>query len=458
METISMSVKERARLEVFSRVRAGAMTLVKASEILSLSYRQTKRSWSRYGEEGDAGLVHQLRGKASNRQPDAQAKRKALKLYSEKYADYGPTLAAECLATEDGLAVAVETLRRWLLAAGLWSRRRRRKLHRRRRPRKEQFGELVQMDGSIHDWFEGRRGEAVLMVMIDDATGSVFARFFEQETLAAAWSTFRGWTDWHGLPRALYVDRHSIYRSDRQPRAEELLANQDPPTQFGRSLRELNVRLIQARSPQAKGRVERMNGTLQDRLVKALRRANICDLAAANRFLEEEFLSSLNERFSIPAAKGGDLHQALSGGGDLDRILAVQEERVVQNDWTVRWRNRFLQLPRSTAKTVQPGTRVMVCEQLDGRLRLFHGEDELSWSATRSEPASQRKQPAKASGEIRSNQGGKPAADHPWRRACLKSPAKIFPAAPRGGPPESAASVTDTLRSSSARPAHSEVP
>jgi transposase len=336
METISMSVKERARLEVFSRVRAGEMTLVEAGEILSLSYRQTKRSWSRFREEGDAGLVHQLRGKASNRQPDAQAKEKALELYSQKYADYGPTLAAECLASEDGVSVAVETLRRWLLSAGLWSRRRRRKLHRRPRPRKEQFGELVQMDGSIHDWFEGRRGEAVLMVMIDDATGFVFARFFEQETLAAAWSTFRGWTDRQGLPRALYVDRHSIYRSDRQPTAEELLANQAPPTQFGRSMRELNVRLIMARSPQAKGRVERMNGTLQDRLVKALRRANVCDLAAANRFLEEEFSPSLNERFSIPAAKQGDLHQAVSETADLDRILAVQEERVVQNDWTVR--------------------------------------------------------------------------------------------------------------------------
>ena len=169
MEPLTMSVKERARLEVFGRVSAGDLTLVKASELLGLSYRQTKRSWSRYQGEGAAGLVHGLRGRSSNRQPDGELKRRALELYASRYWDYGPTLAAECLREENGLDVSVETLRRWLISAGLWSRRRQRKAHRRRRARKEQLGELIQLDGSMHDWFEGRRGQAVLMVMIDDA-------------------------------------------------------------------------------------------------------------------------------------------------------------------------------------------------------------------------------------------------------------------------------------------------
>ena len=450
METIFMSVKERARLELFCRVREGSLTLKKASETLRLSYRQTKRSWARYQQQGDVGLVHQLRGKVSNRQTDEQKKEKVLQLYAEKYADYGPTLAAECLAADDRVPVPVETLRRWLMSAGLWSRRRRRKMHRRRRPRKEQFGEMLQMDGSIHDWFEGRRGDAVLMVIVDDSTSHVFARFFERETLHAAWTTFLLWVQQYGLPGAMYVDRHSIYRSDREPTGEELLAGEAPLTQFGRSMRELNVRLIKARSPQAKGRVERMNGTLQDRLVKALRRANICDLAGANQFLEEEFLPSFNDRFTVPAAQPGDFHRLLGKATDLARILAVQEERVVQNDWTVRWKNSFLQLPRATAALVQPGMQVTVCELLDGSLRLFQGDLELPWSATRSEPARRPKSVSGACGEIRSNQGQKPAANHPWRG--------------RGGPgqvhgvSELAGSVTDSLRSSSTLPANSEVP
>jgi len=448
METMQMSAKERARLEVFGRVRAGDVTLVKASALLGLSYRQTKRSWSRYRDEGDAALVHGLRGKASNRQSDGQKKAKVLRLYSEKYSDYGPTLAAECLAADDQVQMPVETLRCWLLSAGLWSRKRQRKAHRRRRPRKEQFGELVQMDGSIHDWFEGRRAAAVLMVIIDDATGRIFARFFERETLSAAWTTFRHWVEQHGLPGAVYVDRHSIYRSDREPTAEELLAGEDPPTQFGRSMCELNVRLIKARSPQAKGRVERMNGTLQDRLVKALRRANVCGLEHANRFLEDEFLSPFNDRFTVPAGQSGDFRRPLDKATDLARILSVQEERVVQNDWTVRWRNRFLQLPRETAAFVQPGMQVKVCELLDGSLRLFQGEMELPWSSTRSEPAMARK--PKPAAEIRSNQGQRPAADHPWRGRGRPTPASPLA--------ELAGSAPDSLRSSSAPPANSEVP
>lgn len=464
MEPLLMSAKERARLELFGRVSAGDLTLVKASELLGLSYRQTKRSWSRFQDEGAGSLVHGLRGRSSNRRPAEDLKPRALELYVSQYSDYGPTLAAECLREEDGLEVGVETLRRWLISAGLWSRRRQRKQHRRRRVRKEQFGELVQLDGSHHDWFEGRRlaqlpaslreqayaGWAVLMVMIDDATGRVFARFFENESLSSAWSTFRGWVQRQGIPRALYVDRHSIYRSDKAPTAEQLLAGEEPPTQFGRSMQELDVRLIKARSPQAKGRVERMNGTLQDRLVKALRRAGISDLEAANRFLEEEFLGPFNERFVVPASSSGDLHRALVASQDLDLIFSVQEERVVQNDWTVRWQNRFLQLSSSTAAQVQPGDSVTVCEQADGQLRLLRGESELSWSPTSGAAGEQRQRASKRPAEIGSSQGQRPSAEHPWRRF-------RFAGSQSPRPPELAGSAPSSLRSSCATPANSEV-
>lgn len=379
MARISRSAKERACWKVFVGVGAGGMTLKAASALLGLGYRQTKRSWSRSREEGDVGLVHRLRGKASNRQVEAGKQVKALPLYAEKYSDYGPTLATECLAADDGFHVPVETLRRGLLSSGLWSLRRKRKVHRRRRPRRKQFGELVQREGSLHAWFEGRRGYAVLRVALDDATGLVSAHFFERETLHAAWTTFRLWAEQYGLPGALYVERHRIYRSDRGPTAEELLSGQAPPTQFGRSMEALQVRFIKARSPQAKGRVERRNGTLQD-----------------------------------------------------------------------RWQNRFLQLPREPASRVQPGMQVTVCALLEGSLRMLHGETELLWSATRSVPARSSQGVSRPCAEIRSSQGRKPAAHHPWRGRGRPERAEDSQA------PEWAGSVPGSRRASSTTPVNSE--
>jgi molybdenum-dependent DNA-binding transcriptional regulator ModE len=412
METLRMSQNERRRLAVLSQVQSGKLTLRKASELLGIGYRQVKRVWARYRTQGDAGLVHRLRGRASNHRGAAKLRRRVLARYAREYADYGPTLAAECLA-EEGLTVPVETLRQWLKAGGLWSGQRRARAHRRRRTRKEHRGELVQMDGSHHDWFEGRRAWAVLMVMIDDATGRIEARFFEEETLAAAQTMFGDYARKHGFPQAIYVDRASIYRSDREPTEAEILAEQEPQTQFGRALETLEVKLILARSPQAKGRVERMNKTLQDRLVKALRRRKIGDLAAANRFLEETFLEPFNAKFGVAPAADADLHRAVAADLDLARELSVQEERVVQNDWTIRWNNAFMQLPRSCQ--LQPGARVLVCEQLDGKLRVFAGDRELSWSATRSEPSRPRKTSPSPHVPTKSNQGRKPGLTHPWR-------------------------------------------
>lgn len=420
-----MSRKERRRLVVLSQLQEGKISVVKAAELLGLSYRQMKRVWSRYQREGDKGVVHRLRDRQSNRQATRGTEKRAVQLYRKKYADYGATLAAECMGSEDQLPVPVSTLRRWLQRAGILERRRTRKPHRRRRARREHCGELVQMDGSYHDWFEGRRGWAVLMVMIDDATGQVFARFFENESWHSAAAMVRDYARQHGLPRALYVDQHSIYRVDRKANDQELLAGKEPQTQLGRALAELGIELILARSPQAKGRVERMNGTLQDRLVKALRRAQIRDLETANSFLEEKFLPQFNTRFVVSAANEADVHQPLGAACDLDRILSLQEERSVQNDWTVRWKNGFLQLNESASPQVRPKTQVVVCEQLDGSLRLFVGDRELAWSPVRSQPKPTPKKPkARGGSPLRTSQGQRPSATHPWRRRLLGGGAK----------------------------------
>jgi transposase-like protein len=426
MEAFLMSKLERRRLEVLSQVGSRQLTLQKGSELLGIGYRQMKRVWSRYQAEGDAGLVHRLRGRKSNRRGDAKLRKRVLARYVKQYGDYGPTLAAECLA-EEGLVVPVQTLRRWLLAEGLWSRQRQRKQHRRRRSRKEHCGELVQMDGSHHDWFEGRRAWAVLMVMIDDATGRTYVQFFEEETHLAATTVFHDYALKYGLPQAIYVDRAGIYRSDREPTSAEVLAGKEPQTQFGRALETLQVRLILANSPQAKGRVERMNRTLQDRLVKALRQRGISDLATANKFLEEEFLGPFNKQFEKKPAQAADLHRVVTAALDLRRVLAVQEERVVQNDWTVRWKNAFLQLPRDSG--LQPGQRVTVCDQLDGRVRLFSGDRELAYGTTRTEPRPPRQRAQPRSGPTKSIQGLKPAKTHPWRgRGQPSSPAPVVAA------------------------------
>src|SRR5665213_1128882 len=414
METWTMSAKELRRAAALSRVQDGSWKLAEAARHLKISYRQAKRAWARYQQAGNTGLLHALRGRPSNRGRHSQQRKQAVDLYREKYADYGPTLAAECLAAEDALSVSVSSLRRWLLGEGLWTRERRRAKHRQRRPRRQFRGELVQMDGSHHDWFEGRRGWAVLMVLIDDATGTIYARFFEAETLEAAQEAFGRYVRQHGLPRSLYVDQAGIYRSDREPTAAELACDKRPETQFGRALRELGVELILARSPQAKGRVERVNGTLQDRLVKALRRAGIDDMVAANAFLEEKFLAEFNTRFGKVPTSRTDAHGPLAANVDLDRILSVREPRTVQHDWTVRWHNRFLQLPAESARTVQPGQKVEVCQQADRRLRIFSGQQEWAWVEAGMRSLAPRKRPPRV-GPPRSSQGQRPAANHPWR-------------------------------------------
>lgn len=420
MERLAMSMRERKRLEVFSRVKRGELSLVKAAAVLQLSYRQAKRVYGRYRREGDRGLVHGLRGRVSNRQTDSSLRARVLERYQQRYGDFGPTLAAEYLA-KDGLKVSVETLRGWLKSAGLWENRRKRSAHRAWRARREHVGELVQMDGSHHDWFEGRRPWAVLMVMIDDASNRTYARFFESETAAAAFVIFKRYVEYYELPLALYVDKDSIYRPGRDRTVDEELAGDPARTQFGRAMAELGVELICANSPQAKGRVERRNGVFQDRLVKALRLEGISDLDCANAYLEESFLPDLNARFTVTPTREADLHRRLPNHLQLDRILVFQEERVVQKDWTVRWRNRWFQLTATNGHLGLAGKRVLVCEQLDGTIRLRYREGELEWRELAERPEQAGRKPKEQGHPKGAKKPWTPPEDHPWRRPYKRS-------------------------------------
>lgn len=409
METLTMSRKERKRLVVMTQLRGGKLTLVQAAEVMAVSYRQSKRVWRRYRDRGDAGLVHRARGRPSGRRLAVELRQRVLARYAQRYPDFGPTLAAEKLAAE-GLSVDHETLRRWLLEEGTWTLRRRRSQHRQWRERKACFGAMVQLDGSHHDWFEGRRAPCVLMVMVDDATNRTGAWFAEQETTHASYDTFEGWVRRHGLMQSVYVDRDSIYRCEGLPTVAEQLAGREPQTQFGRAMEQLGVELILAHSPQAKGRVERRNGLLQDRLVKELRLQGISDLARANAFLEQEFLPDLNRRFTVAPASAADVHREVPRC--LAETLGWEEERVVQRDWTVAWDGRWYQLGPEEAHRNLVGRKITVRRLRDGREQLLSGTEKLRW---RQLPArAQRPQPGpRRVGRVRLQ---KPTPEHPWRQ------------------------------------------
>ncbi len=409
-----MSRKERDRLTVMTGVKRRELTLVQAGELMAVCYRQSKRIWRRYQDAGDAGLVHRLRGQPSARGKPPALRAQVLALYAEeRYADFGPTLMAEQLAKEK-LVVDHETLRRWRLAEGKHTVRRRKQKHRQWRERKPCFGAMVQLDGSHHDWFEGRGPKCVLMVMVDDATNRMRARFFAAETTRASYDVLEGWVRQHGLPASLYVDRDSIYRCEGVASLAEQLAGKPPQTQFGRAMEQLGIKLILANSPQAKGRVERMNGTLQDRLVKELRLAGINDLESANRFLDGKYLQAFHRQFARAAASPVDVHRAVPR--NLNEVLSWEEARVVQGDWTVACEGKRYQLDRQHEALSLVRRKVIVRTLRNRRVQLVYRGKLLQWRLL--PKGSVRKQLAAkpARKEKRKAAVKPPAASHPWRR------------------------------------------
>ncbi|MEI7903745.1 MAG: ISNCY family transposase, partial [bacterium] len=409
-----MSTKERKRLEIFARVRRGEISVGRAGRLAGVSGRQAKRIWKRYKREGDAGLVHGLRGRPGNA-GQARVREAVLALCRDKYSDFGSALAAEYLG-QDGYEVLPQTLWRWRRQAGDLQPSRRGTRHRIRRVRRGCVGELVQMDGSAHDWFEGRRASCVLFVMIDDATGRVFCRFYEAEDTASAFDLLGRYVRKYGLPMGLYVDKDSIYRvNDPLAREQGRERGQVPLTQFGRAMEQLAVELICADSPQAKGRVERCHGTLQDRLVKAMRLAGISTLAEANEFLEREFLCSHNRRFMSRPASAADVHRNVPPGPALAEVLCVQEKRVVGRDWCVAYEGQVLQLDERHEKLSLTGRTITVLKLPSGLLRLLHRGKRLQWRLVPSRPARQAAPPVKAAARP-----WRPPTAHPWRAPFVK--------------------------------------
>jgi len=414
METIEMSTRERKRMTVMTRVSEGMLKLRMAAEMMAVSYRQAKRIHRRYRQEGDAGLVHRGRGRSSNRMRPVAERKRAVELYAQHFAGFGPLLASEHLATDYGIEVDHETLRQWMLNAGLWESRRRREAHRAARERRPRRGDLVQIDGSEHDWLEGRGPRVVLMVMIDDATNTTLARFYPAEDTAAAYDIFERYVRRYGLPAALYPDRDSIYVCTREACLEEQLAHVGPETQFARAMRELGVSLIPAHSPQAKGRVERRHGLFQDRLVKEMRLLSIRTIEAANDYLDGTFLPLINGRYTVKPHDPIDGHRPRPLAAILDLALSWQEPRCVAKDWTLVWRNRRLQIDARHAALGLPGRRVVVVERRNGTLAILHGRHRLTF---RDAPAPAIPVQRPSAPRHRPRTVHVPAADHPWRRS-----------------------------------------
>ena len=414
-----MSARELTRVEVLARVTAGALSVKSAAVLLHVGYRQAKRLARRYRAEGAKGLKHRSAGQPSNHARAAVERERVLALVREKYSGpidvrFGPTLAAEHLASEDSIPVHHDTLRRWMLAAGLWSRARTRSVHRARRERKAHFGELVQLDGSFHLWYEARAPRGCLMNLVDDATGRTLARLGAEETIWAAVDVLRRWIETYGVPLALYTDWKNVYV--RVPNAEEQATGAVPLTQFGRMCASLGIQIIAASSPQAKGRVERNHGTHQDRLVKKLRRVGIADATAANAFLEATYLPQHNARFAQAPASAEDFHRRTPSRVVLDRALQLEETRVLSNDWVIRYDTRYLQVARQSHLAPARST-VLVREARDGTIELRYRGRLMKWVEI---PAPRKAAVLAAPERIppvpATRRAWRPSTDHPWRR------------------------------------------
>lgn len=370
MTTYTMSTKELTRVEVFQRLVCKEITQVHAANLLALSTRQIRRLLPRFQVSGPQGLIHGNRGKPGNHCLPTGERTRIITLLRTQYPDFGPTFAAEKLAEHHGITRDPKTIRALLIAEKLWqpAHRRAAQEHRQWRQRKAAFGEMMQFDGSYEHWFEERGSRCCLLAAIDDATGTIpHAQFVAHEGVVPVFSFWQAYTARYGVPRSIYLDRFSTYQMTQKVAVE----NHDLKTQFQRAMEELRCEPIFAHSPQAKGRVERLFKTLQDRLVKELRLAGVTTIEEGNWFLRDVFLPTFNKRFAVMPATAANLHRPLTIGerGRLPSIFARQEARTVRNDWTVSFRKGWYQLTRQQPVTVCKGATVTVEERLDGTIR-----------------------------------------------------------------------------------------
>ena len=361
-----MSERDLKRIEVLSDVRTGRRTVAAAAAVLAVSERQAYRLLARYERDGGSGLIHKARGRTSNRSRNEGIRKYAVELVKTKYADFGPTLATEVLLDKHELRVGRETLRRWMIAEGLWLSRTQRRTFHQPRLRRESYGELIQIDGSDHRWFEQRGEPCTLLVFIDDATSKLMQlRFVASESTNSYFEALDCYLKAHGCPTAFYSDKHTVFRVGKQD-----AKGGSGMTQFGRALAELNIEILCANSSQAKGRVERVNRTLQDRLVKELRLAGISGIETGNEFLSG-FVERFNEKFTIRAARPENLHRPLSvSAGRLNDILCYREQRYIGAQLSFHYDRKQIILERNEVSESLAGKYVELYDNADGPLEV----------------------------------------------------------------------------------------
>jgi len=407
-DRVLMSAKEIKRLHVVEKYHEGLIGQIEAAEILGVSVRHFRRMQKRVLAEGATGVISGHRGKPSNRAIQMQTRQRALEAYRSKYYDFGPTLAAEKLWEYESIKVSKETFRSWLIDAGLWQKPKKKAKHRQYRQRKSRLGMMVQIDGSEHAWFEDRGPKSVLMAYIDDATNQVYGRFYGYEGTIPAMDSFIRYARKYGLPCSLYLDRHTTYKS---PKKQDDIYDKngnsvDALSQFARAMKELEVTVIYAYSPQAKGRVERLFGILQDRLVKELRLKGISSVAEANRYLPE-YLKRHNAQFAVMAEETRDMHRPAPGASALREILCIKTERTVRNDNTISHNGKLYQIHADLH-----GKKVMVEERIDGKMLIRHNNDSFNLSEITMRPE-KKQQPVL---QYRTRKSIAMPADHPYRK------------------------------------------
>jgi hypothetical protein len=411
-DILTMSQKELKRLHVIHRVIEGSLTQLRAAELISLSERQIRRIAKRIGAEGDKGIQHRSRGRESNRKTSKKLVERVRRLYREKYQGFGPTLTAEKLSELEGVEVSKESVRTWLMESGQWQKRRKVGTHRHWRERKNCFGEMLQLDGSHHDWFEGRRPKCVLMAYIDDATSRVYGMFYEYEGTIPAMDSFKRYIRKYGIPMSVYMDKHTTYKSTAEPSIEDEINGTTPLSEFGRALTELEVEMIHAHSPQAKGRIERLFKTLQDRLVKEMTLRGINTIEEANRYLDT-YLSGHNKRFAVGAKERDNMHREIPKGLKLDKVLCIRTIRTLRNDFTIAHNGNLYQIESNVR-----AKEVTVEERVDGKMLIALDSVSLEFRQITERPEKQQ-QPAE---KARRSSAHPPSAHHPW----IKSNGRLF--------------------------------
>ena len=413
-DKIIMSQKEVNRLYVIHQAIEKAISQDQAAEILGLTDRQVRRIARSVRLEGDAGICHKSRGKRPHNRIADKIKDKAVILCRDTYKEFGPTHASEKLLMVHKIRVSDETLRGWFQEEHIPYKSRKKRPHRQWRERKAHRGEMVQMDGSHHDWFEGRGPWCVLMGYVDDATGTVYARFYEYEGTLPAMDGFKRYIRLYGLPQSVYLDRHSTYKSMAKQTIEEELNDIRPMSHFEKSLDELGVKVIHAYSPQAKGRVERLFGTFQDRVVKEMRLARVTNIAEGNTFLDG-YLPEYNTKYAKEAAEKANFHRPMANKRALDTILSIKTDRALRNDFTIANNKKLYQI-----KSNIRAKKVTVEERTDGTMRIIHNGQQLKYQEIVARPI-QEKKLAKKPKSLRS---WKPSESHPWKspsRAMVKA-------------------------------------